>query len=104
QALGTCMWLIEERSPRWWARPFLVFGVNPIVAFVGAEATARLLYSVIRVSYQGETVPLQAAIYRSAFASWLPPEAASLAFAVAFVLFWYVVLDLLYRRGVVIRI
>jgi len=49
-------------------------------------------------------VPLQAAIYRSAFASWLPPEAASLAFAVAFVLFWYVVLDLLYRRGVVIRI
>jgi predicted acyltransferase len=104
QALGTCMWLIEERSPRWWARPFLVFGVNPIVAFVGAEATARLLYSVIRVSYQGETVPLQAAIYRSAFAFWLPPEAASLAFAVAFVLVWYVVLDLLYRRGVVIRI
>ena len=31
-------------------------------------------------------------------------EAASLAFAVGFVLVWYLVLDLLYRRGVVIRI
>jgi len=43
-------------------------------------------------------------IFRSAFASWLPAEAASLAFAVGFVLVWYLVLDLLYRRGVVIRI
>jgi len=104
QALATCMWLVEERRARWWAQPFLVFGVNPIVAFVGAEATARLLYSVIRVSYQGETVPLQAAIYRSAFASWLPPEAASLAFALVFVLLWYAILFLLDRRGVHLKV
>jgi len=102
--LAACMWLVEHRNVRWWIRPFLVFGVNPIVAFVGAEAMARLIYSVIRVPYGGAMESLESAIFRSAFASWLPAEAASLAFAVGFVLVWYLVLDLLYRRGVVIRI
>jgi len=102
--LAACMWLIEYRDVRWWIRPFLVFGVNPIVAFVGAEATARLIYTVIRIPYGGAMESLETVIFRSAFASWLPAEAASLAFAVGFVLLWYLVLDLLYRRGVVIRI
>jgi predicted acyltransferase len=103
-ALATCMWLIEERRSTWWTRPFVVFGVNPIVAFAGAEATARLIYSVIEVPCAGDTVPLQTALYRSLFAPWLPPEAASLAFALAFVAVWYVLLDLLYRRRVILKI
>ncbi len=103
-ALATCVWLIEERRSTWWTRPFVVFGVNPIVAFAGSEAMARLIYSVIEVPYQGDTVPVQTAIYRSLFASWLPPEAASLAFAVAFVALWYLVLDLLYRRRLILKI
>ncbi len=104
-ALAGCMRLVEGRRPGWWSRPFVVFGLNPIVAFVGAEAMARLIYSVIRVSYQGETVPLQVALYRAlGFASWPSPEAGSLGFAIVVVLFWYGVLELLYRRGVVIRI
>jgi predicted acyltransferase len=102
--LAACMWLVDGREARWWTRPFVVFGMNPIVAFVGAEALARLLYTVVRVSYRGETVPLQVAIYRSFFASWPSPEAGSLGFAVLIVLFWYAVLELLYRRGIVIRI
>jgi predicted acyltransferase len=104
-ALAACMWIIEGRRAGWWTRPFVVFGVNPIVAFVGAEAIARLIYSVISVRYQGEMVPLQVALYRGlGFEAWPSPEAGSLAFAVMVVLFWYGVLELLYRRGVVIRI
>jgi predicted acyltransferase len=102
--LALCMWLVDGRGARWWTRPFVVFGINPIVAFVGAEALARLLYTVIQVSYDGETVPLQVAIYRSVFASWPSPEAGSLGFALLIVLFWYGVLEVLYRRGVVVRI
>lgn len=103
-ALAACIWLVEERRSTWWARPLLVFGVNPIVAFAGSEAMARLIYSVIEVPYHGAAVPLEAAVYRAAFASWLPPEAASLAFALAFVALWYLPLDLLYRRGVIVKV
>ena len=34
----------------------------------------------------------------------LSPMTASLAFAVTFVLFWYVILDQLYRRGVFFKV
>jgi predicted acyltransferase len=103
-ALATCMWLIEERRSIWWTRPLVVFGVNPIVAFAGSEAMARLIYSVIAVPYRGESIPLQAAAYRALFASWLPAEPASLAFALSFVALWYFLLDALYRRRVILKI
>ena len=102
--LATCMWLIEERRSTWWTRPLVVFGVNPIVAFAGSEGLARLIYSVIEVPFRGDTVPVQVALYQALFAVWLPPEAASLAFALAVVLFWYGVLNVLHRRGVILKV
>ncbi|HEU4628561.1 MAG TPA: DUF5009 domain-containing protein [Gemmatimonadaceae bacterium] len=102
--LATCMWLVEVRRSTWWTRPWIVFGMNPILAFVGSGLMARLIYSVIHVSYQGETVSLQAAIYRSLYASWLAPRDASLLFALTFVLFWYLVLLVLHWRGVFLKV
>jgi len=103
-ALATCLWVIEVRGLRRWTRPWVVFGMNPILAFVGSGLMARLIYSVIRVQYEGRTVPLQSAIYESVYASWLPPRDASLAFALTFVLLWYIVLEVLYRRRVFLKV
>ena len=41
--LAACMWLVDQRGVRWWTRPFVVYGVNPVLAFAGAEALARLI-------------------------------------------------------------
>ena len=103
-ALATCLWLIEVRGVTWWARPFVVFGVNPILAFVGSGLMARLIYSVISVERDGTRVPLQRVIYEAAFASWLAPRDASLIFALSFVLFWFAVLTVLYRRGIFLKV
>ena len=92
------------RGWRGWIGPFVVFGVNPIVAFVGSEMLARLLYTTIRVPYQGRTVPLQEAIHQTLFASWLPPRAGSLAFALLTVAAWWAVLALLDRRGIRLKV
>ena len=102
--LATVMWIVDAQNVRGWVRPFVVYGVNPMVAFVGSGVMARLIYSIIKVPYDGQSVALQAAIYRGAFASWLSPMNASLAFAVTFVLFWYVILDQLYRRNIVFKV
>lgn len=103
-ALATCIWLIEVRQIRWWTRPWIVFGVNPILAFVGSGLMARLIYSVIRVPFRGGTTSLQGAIYETAYASWLSPRNASLAFALTFVLLWYVVLEVLYRKRIFLKV
>ena len=30
--LATIMWLIDEHGIRWWTKPFVIYGMNPIVA------------------------------------------------------------------------
>ncbi len=103
-ALGAIIWLVDVRKYDWWTKPFVVFGMNPILAFVGSGVMARIIYSLLTVNYHGKPVALQAAIYQAAFASWLEPKNASLAFAICFVLFWYVIVYALYRKRIFLKV
>jgi predicted acyltransferase len=102
--LATCMWLIDVHGFTWWTKPLVIFGVNPIAAFVGSGIVARLIYSIIKVPYHGAEVSLQSAIYQSAFASWLEPRNASLLFAICFVLLWLGLMWILYRRRLFLKV
>jgi predicted acyltransferase len=103
-SLGVCVWVIDALGMRRWAAPFVVFGVNPLLAFAGSEAAARLIYSVVMVPTATGRAPLASAVYRSLYAPWLEPRVASLAFAVSFVLVWLGVLTLLYRRRIFLKV
>lgn len=103
-ALATVMWIVDFHKVRGWTKPFVVFGVNPIIAFIGSGVMARLIYSIIKVSSDGKRIPLQSWLYQTLFASWLTPVNASLAFALAFVLFWYGILYALYRRNIILKV
>jgi predicted acyltransferase len=103
-ALATVMWIVDYVNVKWWTKPFVVFGVNPIVAFVGSGVMARLIYTLWHVNYQGKSIALQDAIYQIVFLPWLPPRVASLAFAITFVLLWYGILLVLYRRNIILKV
>ena len=102
--LATCMWLIDINRVTGWTKPFVVYGVNPMVAFVGSGVMARLIYSIFKVTVDGRPVSAQAAFHHLVFEGWLPPRLASLCFALTFVLFWYAILLVLYRRKIYIRV
>jgi predicted acyltransferase len=102
--LAVCIWLIDSEHVRWWTPPFLAFGMNPIVAFVGSAAMERLIYSVITVNVDGKPVSIETAFYNATLGAWLPPKLASLSFAVCFVLVWLGVLTVLYRRKIFLKI
>ena len=103
-ALATVMWVVDVHRVTRWTRPFVAFGVNPTIAFVGSGVLARIIYSIVKVEYDGRRVPLQAAIYESLFASWLPPLNASLAFAVSYVLLFLLLLGALHRRNIIFKV
>ena len=103
-SLATIMWLVDVNNWRWWTKPFVVYGVNPMIAFFGSGIMARMIYSILKVDYEGQRIALQAFIYKTMYASWLAPQNASLAFALTFVAFWYVVLLMLYRRNILLRV
>ena len=102
--LATIMWIVDYRNVKWWTKPFVIFGVNPIVAFVGSGVMARLIYTLWHVNYHGKSTAIQDAIYQSVFLPWLPPRVASLAFAISFVLLWYGILTVLYRRNIILKV
>lgn len=102
--IATIMWLVDYLNVKWWTKPFVVYGVNPIVAFVGSGVLARLIYTLWHVNYQRKSVALQDAIYQIVFLPWLPPRVASLAFAISFVLLWYGILLVLYRRNIILKV
>ena len=99
QFLAFCYWLIDIKGYRRWARPFEVFGMNAIALYVGAGIMADL-FGVIKI---GGT-PLGAWIYEKGFTSSLSPVNASLAFAIAFVLFWLLLMWILYRRRIFLKV
>ena len=103
-SLATIMWIVDFQKIRGWTRPFVIYGINPIIAFIGSGVMARLIYSIIKVSSDGKRIPLQSWMYQTFFASWLNPVNASLAFAVTFVLFWYAILYALYRKNIILKV
>jgi len=103
-SIGTIMWLVDVQGFRRWTKFFVIYGTNPLIAFMGSGLLARLIYSVIFVRYDGQRVPLESAIYQSLFASWLTPVNASLAFALCFVGLWYCILLGLHRRQIFLKV
>jgi predicted acyltransferase len=104
QLLAIVYWIVDVKDWRGWSQPFVAFGRNPLAAYflsVGLDAILARWTAVGMGSLKG-------IIYRTAFSSWLRPccgaNAASLAYALAYVALWGVVLSGMYRRRVFIGI
>jgi predicted acyltransferase len=102
--LATITWIIDANRVTWWTGPLVVYGMNPMVAFLGSGMMARTIYSLWKVEYGGKLISVQSAVYQSVFASWLEPRNASLAFALTFVLLWYGILRLLWSRKLILKV
>jgi predicted acyltransferase len=101
--LAACYWLVDVKGRRRWAFPFVLLGVNAIAAFFLSGIMARLLTLVKWAGPAGD-VTLKGWIHDHAFASWLSPLNASLAFALCFVLFWVGVMYVFYRKQIFIKV
>lgn len=102
--LAATMWLVEMRGSKWWTEPFRVFGVNPILAFVGSDIMALLIYVDFTVMHNGVKVAPEEWFDDVFLASWLPPKVASLVFAILFVAVWWAILRVFYKRGIMLKV
>ena len=100
--LAICYETIEVR--RWqWGRAFEIMGLNAIFVFVASGFVARILLKTHIGS--GQKPPTTYTwIYENFFRPWAGAMNGSLAFALTTVLFWWVILYLMYRRGWFLKI
>ncbi len=101
--LALLLWIIDLHGWRRWAHPFVVFGRNAISVFVMSGLLARTFNRMTIATAAGE-MSLKRFYYDKLFTSWLPPDAASLAHALAWVLFCYLVVWVMFRNRIFIRI
>jgi predicted acyltransferase len=102
--LAVCYWIIDVKGYRRPAMPFVMFGVNAIAAFFLSGIFARLL-TIVKVPAAAGEVTLKAWIYNGLFTPVFPtPPAASLAFALTFVLLWLGIMTVLYRLRIFIKV
>jgi predicted acyltransferase len=103
--LATCMWVIDHIGVTKGTHFFVVYGTNPMIAFLGSGLMARTMGSLVRwTTADGSATTLQPWLFNAVYGSWLSPINASLAYAISFVLFWYVILVALHRRGIVFKV
>lgn len=102
--LATCLWLVDVRHNTRWTKPFIVYGVNPLIAFAGSGLMARVIDTFWKVNIGGKPVSIHQATYQLAFEPFFPEKMASLLWGLCFVALWYGILYLLYRRNIIVKL
>jgi predicted acyltransferase len=103
-ALAACYWIIDVRSWRAWAKPFLVFGMNAILAYALAALVSELSTDFDFTNSAGRDTTAHGWIYERFFVAHFNPLNASLGFAILFVLAIFLLLWPFYRWKIFLRV
>jgi predicted acyltransferase len=101
---GLVFWIVDVEGIRRWAAPFVTYGRNAITVFVGAGLVAKTLLAVKWAGEDGVAQSLWTRLFDLLYASWLPPYEASAAWALTFVVLFYLVARFMDRRGIYLKV
>jgi predicted acyltransferase len=101
---GLTYWVVDHVGLRRWAAPFVTYGKNAIAVYVAAGLLADTLLAIQWAGADGERRSLWARAYEAFYASWLPAYEASLAWALSFVLLFYLMALWMDRRGIYLKV
>jgi predicted acyltransferase len=99
--LSLCVLLFDVRAWKRLALPLQIYGVNALTVFVMSGLVGRLL---VEIKVGQESISLKTWLYENLFHSWLADKNASLAYAITWVLCWFVVLAIMYRKHWIIKV
>jgi predicted acyltransferase len=101
---GLTWWVVDVEGLRAWTAPFVTYGRNAIAVYVGSEVLAGTLQAIHWAGADGVVLSVYERVHRTLFATWLSPPNASLGFALATVLLWYLVAWWMDRRGIYLKV
>jgi predicted acyltransferase len=102
--LAVCYWIVDLRGARKWAAPFLVFGMNAILAYALAAVVSETSIDFELTGAGGRAETLHGWMYNNFFVPYMTPKNASLAFGLFFVALILAPLWPLYRKQIFVRV
>jgi predicted acyltransferase len=103
-ALAVCYWMVDVRAWRSWTPPFLIFGMNAILAYALAALVSEVSTDFDFLHFQGHETTLHGWIYDKYFVPHASPVNASLAFALFFVFVIFALLWPFYRGKLFLKV
>ena len=103
-ALATCMWVIDVQGWKRWTKFFVIYGTNPMIAFLGSGLLARLTVTLWKVPTADGPESVSWVFYKVVYAPILEPRVASLSYALTIVLLWFVILWALWRKQIFLKV
>lgn len=97
--LGTVWWLVDLKGWRGWTAPFVWFGMNPLLIYITHEVLTIVMFSV-SVGESNAFIWIWEVFYRS----WLPPNLASLLFAMTHVAVNLLIAWVFYKRKIFVKV
>ncbi|MGI4805247.1 MAG: acyltransferase family protein [Janthinobacterium lividum] len=97
-------WLIDVQGYKRFTKPFVIFGVNAITVYTFSGIIPRVLTMITFHNAEGNLQTLQEYLYNTFFVPYFSPINASLAGGLTYVLIWYVILWLMYRKNIIIKV
>lgn len=101
--LAVVYWLVDVLHYRWWTKPFVVYGTNALIIFVLSGIVGKLGY-YIKWQQGDATITLQQYLYQGFKVVFSNPLNASLAYALANVLFLLGIAWILYSKKIFIKV
>ncbi len=101
--LAMSYWLIDVNKYDRFTKPFVIYGINAITVFFLSGLMPRIV-NMFKVDFNGEKIGALTYVNKAWFVPNFSPINASLAYAVAFVLFWYLILWIMYKRNIIIKV
>jgi predicted acyltransferase len=92
--LTGCYWLIEVKHYKAWAKPFEIFGLNAILAYV-LHVVFLKLQAMIVLPNSGDNLRLTITHY---FFNWTSLPNASLFYAISYTLLWLMIIYLFFYK------
>jgi predicted acyltransferase len=102
--LGICYWLIDMKGYKKWTTPFLVFGKNAIAVYFLSTIIANIMEAVRIPQLTGPAVPLPRYLSHMILAPWAGTVGANLLYAVIYVLIWYGLMNILYKKKIFVKV
>jgi len=101
--LALSYWIIDIKRYSF-TPPFVAYGVNAITVFFLSGLIPRLLNMIKISNADGSISGLQSWLYDNFFKPNFTPVNASLAWAICFNLFWFIILWIMYRKKIIIKV
>lgn len=102
--LSCCIWALDIRGWSTGAKPFLVFGSNPLFAFVLAALMVKTAGIFKYTDPEGKSRTVLYWVYQHVFYPIHQAELGSLLYALSFTAVVWLVCLVLYKRGIFIKI